>query len=213
MAPERIIHAPYTTDTFTFLAPPHRTAGKAGHRLLFVGLLVERKGLVPFLETLRLWGERHPADRVEFRLAGDGPQREALERMEMPSNIKLRFLGSVPYDQLPALYSESDVSVLPTFADEWGVVVNEAMSAGLPVLGSLHSQAVEELVTDDETGWTFYPDNSESVYAALDRALGTSSDRRISMGAAARNRALQLTPAEIAGRIAEAVRCAIEQPA
>ena len=50
------------------------------------------------------------------------------------------------------------VLVFPTLADEWGLVVNEALAAGVPVLGSLYSQAVEELVRDGENGWTFRPD-------------------------------------------------------
>ena len=95
--------------------------------------------------------------------------------------------------------------VLPTLADEWGVVVNEAMSAGLPVLGSVYSQAVEELVEDGHTGWTFAPDRPESLDAALTSALRTSSTDLARMGEAARQRAASLAPLHVAEAIAQAV--------
>jgi glycosyltransferase involved in cell wall biosynthesis len=115
----------------------------------------------------------------------------------------VRILDAVSYDRLPMLYANADIFVLPTLADEWGVVVNEAMAAGLPVLGSRHSQAVEELVTEDDTGWTFAPENHETVYDALDRALGSNSDTRQRMGTFARRRVLELTPERVADRIAK----------
>ena len=203
--PTRIIRAPYTTDTSLFSRAKIRTDAGGPFRLLFVGLLIERKGLVPFFRVLRHWGERHPSCAVTFLLAGDGPQREELARMPMPPNVVVRFLGSVSYDQLPDIYAETDALVLPTLADEWAVVVNEAMTLGIPVLGSMYSQAVEELVLDNKTGWTFYPDRTESVYEALDRALGTPPERREAMGAAARARALQLTPEIVAANVADAI--------
>ena len=60
--------------------------------------------------------------------------------------------------------------------DEWGVVVNEAMSAGLPVMGSIYSQAAVELVSDGANGWLFDPRSEQNVYATLDRALSTPTE-------------------------------------
>jgi glycosyltransferase involved in cell wall biosynthesis len=114
-------------------------------------------------------------------------------------------MNAVAYPQLPALYAAADIYVLPTLADEWGVVVNEAMAAGLPVLGSCHSQAVEELVAEGETGWRFNPDNDDSVYDSIDRALRVSREDRLRMGTAACARVFQLTPDIVAARIADAV--------
>jgi len=94
---------------------------------------------------------------------------------------------------------------LPTLEDEWGVVVNEAMAAGLPILGSVYSQAVEELVIDGKTGWTFVPDDQGSAHAALDAALNTSGCDRACMARAARAHASALTPARIAREIAAAI--------
>jgi glycosyltransferase involved in cell wall biosynthesis len=196
----RIVIAPYTTDVAAFQNATREPGATAGVRLLFAGMLVERKGLVPFLNVLRTWSERHSDQQVDFAIMGDGPLRGELDRLQTPPNLAVRLLQAVPYDDLPAVYATADVFVLPTLADEWGVVVNEAMAAGLPVIGSRRSQAVEELVVDGETGWTFEPQRMESVYDAIDRAVAARGEwRRI--GSVARERVMRLTPESVAERI------------
>jgi glycosyltransferase involved in cell wall biosynthesis len=88
-----------------------------------------------------------------------------------PANYALNLLDEVPYRDLPAQYLMADIFTLPSLADEWGLVVNEAMIAGLPVLGSINSQAVEDLVVEGQNGWRFSPDRSDEVFEALSRAL------------------------------------------
>ena len=63
------------------------------------------------------------------------------------------------HERMAEVYAKASLFAFPTLADEWGVVVNEAMAAGLPVLGSIYSQAVEELVEDGVSGWVFRPMN------------------------------------------------------
>jgi glycosyltransferase involved in cell wall biosynthesis len=198
----RIVVAPYTTDVAAFQKTFPRPATPGRIRLLFAGMLVERKGLVPFLNVLGKWCEEHPDQRVEFIIAGEGPLRSELQRRQNPSNLDVCVLNAVPYDQLPALYRTADIFVLPTLADEWGVVVNEAMAAGLPVLGSRYSQAVEELV-NSETGWSFEPGSIDTVYDAVNRAFGSHPDEWRRMGAIARRRVVKLAPEHVADRILE----------
>ena len=202
---ERITLLPQTTDVASFQTASREPAAARTIRLVFAGMFVERKGLLPFLTVLRRWAAANPDCRVEFDIAGDGPLRPQLEAFDGGGHLTVRVLNAVAYDRLPALYSAADVFVLPTLADEWGVVINEAMAAGLPVLGSRHSQAVEELVTDDATGWTFVPENERSVFDALDRSLRASADTRQHMGTRARQRVLELTPDCVADRIATAL--------
>jgi glycosyltransferase involved in cell wall biosynthesis len=202
---ERVTLAPYTTDVAAFQEAQRDAAASPIIRLLFAGMFVERKGLLPFLSVLRRWADAHPDRHVQFSLAGDGPLRPQLEGFDAGPHLTVKILGAVDYQRLPDLYAGADIFVLPTLADEWGVVVNEAMAAGLPVLGSRHSQAVEELVTDDETGWTFTPENENTIMDALDRALRIGADNRQRMGTLARQRVLELTPDRIADQIATAL--------
>lgn len=207
-ADDRIIHVPYATDTNIFSSSPERRDGASRHgrRLLYVGQLIERKGLAPFTSVLSRWAADHPDLPVEFRLAGDGPLRRSLEQLRVPPNLSIHVLGDVPFAQLPRVYAEAGIFVFPTLADEWGLVVNEAMVSGRPVLGSVYSQAVEELVRDGEHGWTFRPDRAEETYAALDRACSTPADVLDGIGEAARERVRHLTPELVADRILQAIR-------
>lgn len=203
---QSIFFAPYTTNIDPFVAMPLSRDAQAAHRLLYVGQLVDRKGIMPFLSTLERWAQRHPERKLEFWLVGDGPLGPAIAQREFPANLDVRLLGNVDYGNLPQIYGEGGVFVFPTLADEWGLVTNEAMAAGLPVLGSIYSQSVEELVVNGETGWTFRPDNPEEMYAALDRSLSTPVEELEEMRARARDRINYLTPDFVADRILEAIQ-------
>ena len=115
-------------------------------------------------------------------------------------------VGEQEPDALPALFAAADAFVFPTLADEWGVVVNEALAAGLPVLGSVHSQAVEELCAEGETGWIFDP-GGPGLDARCDRprvcdAGGAASADERQRAANARR---ELTPDWAADRVVQAL--------
>lgn len=193
VSPDKIFQIAYSTALEAFAALPLERSGAVATRLLYSGQLIERKGLSLFLKTLARWASDHPARQVEFRLAGDGPLKPVLAAMPLPPNVKLMFIGTVQYNQLPEIYAESGIFVLPTLADTWAVVVNEAMASGVPVLGSIYSQAVEEMVEDGKTGWVFHADNGNEMYGALDRALCSRDEELNLMRDHARRRALQIT--------------------
>ncbi len=190
----KIFKIAYTTDISRFISAPLTRGAENAWRLLYVGQLIERKGLLQFLEVLSRWAALHPDRKLEFVVAGDGPLRERLKGFEAPANLKLVLLGNVDYQDLPPVYAEAGIFVLPTLADTWAVVVNEAMAAGLPVLGSAYGQAVSELVQDGVNGWTFRPDAGDEMAAALARCLDTSLLELDSMREAARKVAAGLTP-------------------
>ncbi|HEY9857840.1 MAG TPA: glycosyltransferase family 4 protein [Stenomitos sp.] len=208
---ERIFRVPYTTNSEPFSAVPMDRAERSHPRLLYVGQLVERKGLQHLFEVLGHWGAAHPDAELELWLVGDGPQRPELEASRLPSNITCQFLGNIAYDELPGVYAQADLFVLPTLADEWGLVVNEAMASGLPVLGSRYAQAVEELVVEGENGWIFRPDDADDMRAAMERALATPGDRLEAMRSAARSRVESLTPELVAAKMVAAIRYVLER--
>ncbi|HWB14663.1 MAG TPA: glycosyltransferase family 4 protein [Pirellulales bacterium] len=203
--PRSIFRVPYTAVPNLFEHLPARRSNENAHRLLCVGQLIERKGLGPFIAALAHWASSHPERDVTFDLVGSGPLREKLGSMCVPPNLSLRFLGERNYDALAQVYTEAGIFAFPTLADEWGLVTNEAMSAGLPVLGSVYSQAVEELCRDGDNGWTFRPDSQEDTVDAIDRALSTPSERLDAMRAQARADVAYLTPRHAVDRLLEAV--------
>jgi len=202
---DSIFHVPYTALPGVFERLPAQRGKDAAHRLLYVGQLIERKGLAPFILALADWASSHPDRHVRFDLVGSGPLRGELEAIPLPDNLSLRFLGEKTYDVLAQVYAEAGILAFPTLADEWGLVVNEAMSAGLPVLGSVYSQAVEELCRDGANGWTFRPDSRQDMIETIDRALSTPAERLDSMRVRARADVAHLTPKHAVDRLLDAV--------
>jgi glycosyltransferase involved in cell wall biosynthesis len=163
------------------------------------------------VEGLGRWGLRHPDEEVSLRIVGAGPEAARLETLPLPGNVTVDITASLPYEHMAQIYQTADVFVFPTLADVWGLVVNEAMSIGLPVLGSRHSQAVEELVDEGVNGWTFVPDRPEAVDEALERALATPPEQLARMGAAARDTVRPLTPEYVADEFADGLHMALER--
>jgi glycosyltransferase involved in cell wall biosynthesis len=147
---------------------------------------------------------------VEFWIAGEGPLHAQISSFPGPPNLSVRLLGHLDYDRLPGVYAQTGILVFPTLADEWGLVVVEAMAAGLPVLGSLYSQAVEELVVSSQNGWTFKPDEPQSFRDALNLALTAQSVQLSEMAACARQRVVRLTPADMASAMMAAIEYATQ---
>ncbi len=202
--PAKVFQIAYTTDMRPFLQINAARTEQAARRLLYAGQLVQRKGLEPFLRVVSRWAAANPERQIEFVIAGDGPLAQVLRSTATPENVKLLFRGALQYEELPSVYNEAGIFVLPTLADTWGVVVNEALASAVPVMGSVYSQAVNEMVEDGKTGWTFRPKDSD-MYIALERAMQCSLDELAAMRQRARARALEITPEVVAGLIDSAV--------
>jgi glycosyltransferase involved in cell wall biosynthesis len=149
---------------------------------------------------------------VNIALAGDGPLKDpAFATLPLAANVKLEFLGVFQYDDLPEIYSSAGSSFCrpwPILGPSW---LTRLWSAGLPVLGSVYAQAVEELIQDGRNGWIFRPDNAEDTYRAIDRMMNTSELELDAMRANGRTVASQLTPERVADQIALAVNACVER--
>lgn len=202
---ERIAIVPQTTAIGRFLDVPLQRSDPDARRLLVVGRLTAGKGVERLLHALAAVGWACPQREIEMRVVGDGPERSSLQSVPLPANVHVGWTGHLEYDALPRCYARAGILAFPTLGDEWGMVVNEALAAGLPVLGSRYSQAVEELVRDGVNGWTFAADSHEELVGALERALATTPAQLAAMRAAARASIVQLTPDSIAERFIAAV--------
>ncbi|MGH7445701.1 MAG: glycosyltransferase family 4 protein [Longimicrobiales bacterium] len=202
---QRIARIPQTTAIDRFACVALERGPDEAHRLLVVGSLSQRKGVDLLLAGVRMAAERAPARRIELIVVGDGPEGDRLRAFDLPPQVRVTWHGHAAYGALPALYGRCGILVFPTLGDEWGLVVNEALAAGVPVLGSRYSQAVEELVVDGVNGWTFLPDSVTDVAAALERALGTSATKLADMRVAARASVAALTPDHVADRFVQAL--------
>jgi len=131
-----------------------------------------------------------PGDDLRLLLGGDGPERAALEELAArhepgPGTGRVRFLGYVPYPDLPALYGIADLFVHPAAEERWGVSVAEALAAGLPVVASSRVGAAHDLVSPGKNGFLYPVGDALGLARVLEEAL-----RLDPAAVAAHNRAL-----------------------
>lgn len=207
----RIFRAPYAVPIDIFASAPLEHPKTNITRILFVGQIIERKGLIPFIRVLNQWAKLHPEQMIELTIVGDGPLQPVIESQPYVPNLVLNIHGNFTYRKMPAFYAQADLFAFPTLADEWGVVVNEALAAGLPILGSRYSQAIEELVRDGETGWKFRPDHEDEMMDAIDQAISTTPQRLAEMRISARNQSLTISPSLVANQFLRVIEFALEQ--
>jgi glycosyltransferase involved in cell wall biosynthesis len=129
-------------------------------RLGFVGGLQPVKGLDDLVAAL----DRTVTDPVVV-VAGEGPTRDRLEQAFEPDGV---FLGSVPYEQVPALYHEFDAFVLPSHSEGLPRVVLEAQATATPVVAT-RVGGIPELITDGETGLLYNAGDVAALDDAVDR--------------------------------------------
>ncbi|HSF44322.1 MAG TPA: glycosyltransferase [Thermoanaerobaculia bacterium] len=107
-------------------------------------------------------------------LAGDGPERAALERQAGP---RVRFPGYIPYPELPSLYAAADLFVHPAREERWGVSVEEALACGLPVVASSRVGAGVDLIAPGENGFPYEAGDDAGLAARVGEALAIPPER------------------------------------
>lgn len=189
----KLVYFPYQHDVAKVWSGEH-DFDTLPSRLFFCGSLSDRKGIVRFTNALATWCRENPDRQIELVIGGDGPLRMVIETMHRPGNLTLTLLGPIDTNTIRECYGSCDVTVFPTFADEWGMVVNESLGSGTPILSSCYAQSTEALVRDDRNGWIFDPRNQQSVRHGLDRALNTPTSLMKQMSHDARESVCHLTP-------------------
>jgi glycosyltransferase involved in cell wall biosynthesis len=179
----------------------------------FVGRLEREKGLETLLHALAL-----TATEQKLLLIGSGSLERDLCRLAASLGIadRVLFSGRVPQRELPAYLQASDFLVLPSmttarFKEPWGLVVNEAMNSGLPVIGTdAVGAAAGGLLVDHETGRVVREDDPFALAAAMDE-LATDEGKRHRLGACGAERVLQWNFDSAADAFEAAIRVAVER--
>jgi len=159
--------------------------------VLFVGRLVERKGVAHLIEAIARLGPTGP----QLEIVGEGPERPALEALAHRLGVaqQVMFRGKVAPHELQASYARAAVCVLPSVLDArgdtegLGVVLLEAMNHGTPVIAS-RVGGIPDIVEDGVSGLLVPPGDADALAAALRRVgddpalahrLGESGRRRL----------------------------------
>ncbi len=171
---------------------------------LYLGRLVPEKGVFDLLAAYAKLDER-TREKIGLVYVGDGVSRHQLE--EQAATISpgmIRFAGFVQRNPLATYYALAEMLILPTYSDTWGLVVNEAMACGLPVLVSRVAGCAADLVTENWNGLLISPGDVPALSTAMESLAG-NSELRLSMSANSEQLITRCSPLAWALGISEAI--------
>jgi glycosyltransferase involved in cell wall biosynthesis len=145
---------------------------------LFVGRLSAEKGLNDLLQAFCVIHKDYPKARLD--LVGTGPLTEQLKNRvaELGMQEAISFLGTKSLDYISELFLKCTALVLPSHSEPWGLVVNESLSYGCPVVVSSACGCVPDLALDGLTGYSFEVGNVDALIKALASVMQFSANRK-----------------------------------
>jgi glycosyltransferase involved in cell wall biosynthesis len=197
---------PYHCELAGFIDAP-RPAREPGEIVfLFCGQMIGRKGLDHLLAAFAELAQRQPPLRIRLLLAGrEAELPRLLAALPEPVRARIEYAGFQPPEKLPECFARADVFVLPSRYDGWGVVVNQAIGAGLPVICSDAVGAGHDLVEPEVNGLRFKAGDVAALTRCMER-LATDPALAAQWGNASRAKAGAWTPDRGAAKWAEVFR-------
>ena len=178
--PRRFTIVPGAVDTNRFRPADEAQVGEAPEpvRLFYHGRVDRRKGVLDFLDALRLLMHRG----VPFRatISGIGPDVEPAKERATSHRFgpgRVAFAGYADYDSVPGLYRAADVFVSPTYAEGFSNTILEAMASGLATV-SCRSVGVVDCLRDEDNALLTEPGDVPALAAALERLIRDAPLRR-----------------------------------
>ncbi|HTY09635.1 MAG TPA: glycosyltransferase family 4 protein [Bacteroidota bacterium] len=158
-----------------------RTLTLPSKYFIFVGRFIARKGIATLLEAYRNYAVRAGQDAWGLVLVGEGDERSRHENA-MREYSGVRFVGSQFGAQLCRFYGLASAFILPSVVETWGLVANEALASGLPLIISNGCGAGKALVDEGVNGWTFPAGDSDALSSRMSELAAMPADRLESMG-------------------------------
>jgi glycosyltransferase involved in cell wall biosynthesis len=155
--------------------------GESDVVVLCAARLAPEKGIDVLVDALAGLG-RHG---IVLLLAGDGPERRAIEQRAKARRVRALMPGALGGDRLVEAYVAADVFALLSRNEPWGVVVNEAAACGLPLVLSERVGAAYDLLRPGQNG-AFVPVDDATAAAEALRPLVSSQEERVRAGRASR---------------------------
>ncbi len=144
---------------------------------VYVGRFVPQKNLAFLIRAYHLYRVLEPVDPCGLVLVGSGPLEKELR--ELVANLRLdgvHFAGNRQIEELPSYYAHAKAFVLPSTVEPWGLVVNEAMASGLPILASTQCGCAADLIEEGRNGFLFDPKDTSALAAALRRVAAATHE-------------------------------------
>jgi glycosyltransferase involved in cell wall biosynthesis len=156
------------------------TAKKSCISLLFVGQLIERKGIFILLEAIEKLLETHQS--FHLSIIGSGILKDDIQQFIKAKNLQnvVELLGVIDSQNVHKYIAQADLLILPSVFDGWGIVVNEALQSGIPVLVSDQCGA-KELINHGKNGVIFKANNLNDLKEKLTYFIELSSFKKLEM--------------------------------
>jgi glycosyltransferase involved in cell wall biosynthesis len=174
---------------------------------LCVARLIPEKNQARLLEAwARYAAAADPARPWALVVCGDGPERDRLHALTHRLGLtQVQWRGHVDWTDLPDFYALAGCLVLPSTKDTWGLAVNEAMAAALPVIASSRAGCCADLLEPGGNGWVVDPFDVRSIAAAISEAAALGEPELARMG----ERSSRIIAAWDTGRFADALLRAV----
>lgn len=174
---------------------------------------IPKKNLPSLLLAYRQFRRAWDGEEIHLVILGDGELRGELlghiEKLNLSTSVRLPGFGQ--YEDLPIYYGLATAFIHSSTVEQWGLVVNEAMAAGLPVLVSDRCGCAEDLVLDGANGYRFPPDDPAALASSMLRVVGDERTR-LEMGNRSREIVAQWGLERFSSGLREAARVAISGP-
>jgi 1,2-diacylglycerol 3-alpha-glucosyltransferase len=172
---------------------------------LYVGRLAEEKNVVGLLEAYFQY--RTAGGEWSLVYVGDGPQLQQLRERVVccEFGVDVHFAGLRSAPELPQYYGFASCFVLPSTREPWGLVANEAMACGLPVILSQRCGCIEDLLHEPENGFSFDPEQADELAATLFAMSHLNLEQRADMGVRSQEIIARFSPQAWAKEIAKIV--------
>lgn len=148
---------------------------KKQDNFIFIGRLIPFKNLPSFMEALEQVNAK-VANPWGLIILGEGEQKTELKQLSTHLSYPVTFINGVSWEEIPSYLAQADVLVLPSYSEPWGLVVNEAMACGMPVMVSEKCGCAIDLVKEGVNGFTFDPTNIEAIKQGLLKIMNPNLD-------------------------------------
>ena len=171
----------------------------AGSELLFIGQLIERKGLDILIKGLY----RLPHRDWRLHVVGDGPDEPRLRRLVKRKELQghVLFHGYKQKSELYPYLAGCDILVMPSHREVWGLVINEALAAGMFVVAGQTAGCARDIIHQGVNGMTIDTRDEAHIASVMEQAMRLPKDRRM-----LQKSILSHTPQVTAQRLGEAIR-------
>ncbi len=173
--------------------------------------LIKRKNIDRLVKAYAVYRKKVGVDQAwELVICGSGVEAPAIKALIKDKNITncVHLPGFISYKEIINWYGFANAFIHPALQEQWGLVVNEACAAGLPILGSCTVGACAELVRDGENGFLFEPTDLDDISDSLIKVHNLSEDSRQKMGDSSRKRVAACSPEQFANGFFNAVTVA-----